>query len=380
MSSPLVKSVLLGASRLESNDTLLTDKRSASQPVQSPISASDQLLAFPDESLPCVVYQCSDLLELTDVSENFSELLGLDSRTLLGKSLLSVEIIPAEDLVRLSNRVAELQHVNRKTSLIHRIVNKSGLPLWVLHSFWKSNLNDTIIVRGCITPMNGDARLDSVEQTVISRFVHKLGNHFQLLNLVVSSLTRTVSESRETLILQETLEKAIELTRNFSDYNQTPTCLSRVELKDLLEAATMTKKSLFETKGITLESQIDATVSGAVICCDSYLLDLALGHVLQNAIEATDVGGRVALCASVACSNNGPPVATISIVDSGCGISESSLADVLLPFFTSKKNHDGLGLSMASRFVEIHGGILQIRSKEGEGTSIEMRLPIETER
>jgi signal transduction histidine kinase len=72
-------------------------------------------------------------------------------------------------------------------------------------------------------------------------------------------------------------------------------------------------------------------------------------------------------------------VAAISIVDSGCGINEGNLAGVLLPFFTSKKNHDGLGLSMASRFIEIHGGILQIRSKEGKGTSVEMRLPIEAE-
>jgi signal transduction histidine kinase len=71
-------------------------------------------------------------------------------------------------------------------------------------------------------------------------------------------------------------------------------------------------------------------------------------------------------------------VVTISIVDSGCGIDESNIANVLLPFFTSKKNHDGLGLSMASRFIEIHGGILRIRSKEGKGTSVEMRLPVET--
>jgi len=267
---------------MESNNTLLTDKSSLNQPSQSPVSASDQLLAHSDECFPCVVYQCSDSLELTNVSENVSELLGLDSCSLLGKSLLSVEIIPAEDIVRLSNRMAELQHVNKKVSVIHRILNKRGLPLWVLHSFWKTTSNDTVEVRGCIAPINGDVRLDSVEQAVISRFVHKIGNHFQLLNLIVSSLRRTVAESRETLILHETVEKAIELARNFSDYNQIPTCMSKVELKDLLEAAAMTRKSLFESKGVVLESNIDAALNGAVIRCDFYLLDLALGHVLQN--------------------------------------------------------------------------------------------------
>jgi signal transduction histidine kinase len=308
-----------------------------------------------------------------------SQLLGLDSRRLLGKSLLTPDIIPPDDLVRLSNALTELEQVDTKVALIHRILDRRGLPRWVLHNFWKANLNNTIILRGCIVPMNGDARSSSWERAVISRFVHKIGNHFQLLNLVVSSIRRVVPESRETLMLQETVEKAIELTRNFSDYNQVPTCLSRVELTVILEAATMTRRALFEAKGITFDSQIDAAVSGAIIHGDPYLLELAIGHVLQNALEATEVGGRVTLRASVACSNNGASVANLSVIDSGCGINERNLASVIVPFFTSKKNHDGLGLSMASRFIEIHGGILRISSEEGNGTDVGILLPTEAQ-
>ena len=76
-----------------------------------------------------------------------------------------------------------------------------------------------------------------------------MGNHFQLLNLVVNSLKRTVPESKEILLLQETVEKAIEHTRGFSDYNQVPTCLSRVELADILKSIAMTRRFSFEKKG-----------------------------------------------------------------------------------------------------------------------------------
>jgi len=180
-------------------------------------------------------------------------------------------------------------------------------------------------------------------------------------------------------MLQETVEKAIELTRSFSDYNQIPTCFSRVELMDVLEAATKTRRPLFETKGIAFDSQIDVAVSGAIIHGDPYLLDLAIGHVLQNALEAMEDGGRVTLRASVVCFNRINAVATVSIIDSGCGIDKNKLASIIVPFFTSKKNHDGLGLSMASRFIDIHGGILRVRSEEGNGTEVEILLPMESE-
>jgi signal transduction histidine kinase len=50
---------------------------------------------------------------------------------------------------------------------------------------------------------------------------------------------------------------------------------------------------------------------------------------------------------------------------------------VTLPFFSTKKGHDGMGLTVASRFIELHGGTLRIKSGEGEGTEVEILLPIE---
>jgi two-component sensor histidine kinase len=339
----------------------------------------EQVPPYFAESLPCVFYECNASLEPTYVSENISELLDIDLSELLGKRLLSNERIPSADLIRLSKRLDELDHLNGMTSLVHRILDRRGLPFWVVHNLWKVSLNDATIVRGCIVPIDHNGVLNSSEQAVISRFVHKMGNHFQLLNLLVSSLRRAVPDSKETLILQETVEKAIDLARSFSDYNQVPTALSRVKLMDILEAATMTRKSSFDEKGITFKNQIHVSVSGASVQADPYLLELAIGHVLQNALEATDAGGEVTLQATAKRSGDSVSAASISVLDSGCGIDESVLTNVTVPFFTSKKNHDGLGLSMASRFVEIHGGILRITSTHGKGTEVEIVLPIEVE-
>jgi len=362
---------------LETVDPLFIAPGSSIQPSPSVSSPRKDSAVF--EPMPCILYECNAAFEFTNVSENISDMFGLESNELIGSPLLSAQRIPVEDLALLSNRLGELEHLNKRTSLTHRMLTRYGLPFWVAHSLWKASLNDTTVIRGCIVPMDYNGRLHTSEQAVISRFVHKIGNHFQLLNLVVNSLKRTVPESRETLMLQETVEKAIELTRGFSDYNQAPTCLSRVELMDILQATAMTRRSSFEKKGIAFDNQIHASISGVVIQADPYLLELAIGHVLQNALEATEAGGRVTLQAMVKCCGDSASAATITVIDSGCGIQENALASVLVPFFTSKKTHDGLGLSMASRFVEIHGGILRIASAEGKGTEVEIVLPIEVE-
>jgi signal transduction histidine kinase len=52
------------------------------------------------------------------------------------------------------------------------------------------------------------------------------------------------------------------------------------------------------------------------------------------------------------------------------------LEKVLHPFFTTKEEGTGLGLSIASRIIEEHGGTLSLTSKEGEGTTFVITLPI----
>ncbi len=379
MPGPVAKSTSRRLSALGAEDTAFTAPGSSIQPSQAVSSAPEQSVHYA-ESLPCVLYECNAAFEYTYVSDNISELLNIESNELVGERLLSDERIPADDIVLLSNRLAELEQLNRTTALVHRMLNRRGLPLWVANSFRKAQLSNAIGFRGCIVPMDCSSGLYSGEQAVISRFVHKIGNHFQLLNLIVNSLKRTVPESKETLMLQETVEKAIDLTRGFSNYTQVSSCLSPVELMDILQATAMTRRTAFEIKGVNFDSQIHASVSGAVIQADSYLLELAIGNVLQNALEATETGGQVTLQARVECLGGSASVATISVTDSGCGIDENAMTNVVAPFFTSKKNHDGLGLSMASRFVEIHGGILRITSVQRRGTEVKIVLPMEAER
>lgn len=66
----------------------------------------------------------------------------------------------------------------------------------------------------------------------------------------------------------------------------------------------------------------------------------------------------------------------ITVADQGKGIAPEHLPSIFRPFFTTKGHGTGLGLSLARRIVEAHGGTINVRSEVGKGTQFTIHLPI----
>jgi signal transduction histidine kinase len=74
-----------------------------------------------------------------------------------------------------------------------------------------------------------------------------------------------------------------------------------------------------------------------------------------------------------ACYNEkGRPL--ISVKDNGNGIDEEALQKIFIPFFTTKKNGSGIGLSLSRQIMRQHQGVLAVKSKLDEGTEFELRF------
>jgi signal transduction histidine kinase len=67
--------------------------------------------------------------------------------------------------------------------------------------------------------------------------------------------------------------------------------------------------------------------------------------------------------------------AYIMVVDNGCGISPEMRDKIFIPFFSTKKNGTGIGLSLSREIIKLHQGRLQIQSKENEGSAFTILLP-----
>jgi len=100
-------------------------------------------------------------------------------------------------------------------------------------------------------------------------------------------------------------------------------------------------------------------------------------NIMENACEAMGAGGSIVIIEEVSSVQPSKKAAVIRLSDYGPGISESVIEKVFQPFFTTKDEGTGLGLSIASRIIEEHGGRLEVKSREGEGTTFIIKLPIE---
>ena len=70
---------------------------------------------------------------------------------------------------------------------------------------------------------------------------------------------------------------------------------------------------------------------------------------------------------------------TVTICDTGCGISEENLSRLFEPYFTAKKNGLGLGLAATMTILQSHGALAEVKSKIEEGTTFVISLPVKKE-
>lgn len=103
---------------------------------------------------------------------------------------------------------------------------------------------------------------------------------------------------------------------------------------------------------------------------DATQLEQMLVNLLLNAIQAIDGSGRVDVALQPA-----PDGAQIVVRDTGRGISPEQLPKIFRPFFTTKGHGTGLGLSLAKRITEAHGGSIEVSSVLNQGTTFTIHLP-----
>jgi len=151
----------------------------------------------------------------------------------------------------------------------------------------------------------------------------------------------------------------------------TPT-LDLVHADDLAERAIRLVQPSADKSGVRIVVRLDP--SRTSILADAEMIHQALINLLMNAIEATPHGGRV----DVYTRTSGDWV-EIEITDTGRGIAPENLEAVFKPFFTTRHTGTGLGLSITREIIQRHGGTVALRSRQGEGTTVTIRLPAHTD-
>lgn len=101
---------------------------------------------------------------------------------------------------------------------------------------------------------------------------------------------------------------------------------------------------------------------------DEALVKQVLINLVKNARQAIHSNGEIHLKAEEKQNGN----VEISITDTGCGISGEDMKNVFIPFFTTKEEGSGIGLSLARQIMRLHHGHISVESEEGKGTKVKL--------
>ncbi|MBW2646937.1 MAG: response regulator [Deltaproteobacteria bacterium] len=171
------------------------------------------------------------------------------------------------------------------------------------------------------------------------------------------------------------IEKSIERVRRITHQllgaaRKSDSALSEVDLRDLVDEAVQLVHREAANKDIEIMQVMDS--SAAIIQSYPYQLRQIMINLLTNAIHATGSGGKI----TIMLEDNGDEV-SLTVSDTGEGISEENLERIFEPFFTTKSPGEGtgLGLFVTRGIIEKMGGTIDVESRPGHGSSFRIKMP-----
>ena len=204
---------------------------------------------------------------------------------------------------------------------------------------------------------------------------HEIRNPLAGIAGVIEIIGRDLpSTSPARAVIKDVRQEITQINRIVTDLLETArphppqVCLS--DLNITVEHAVMLARQQVLSKPITIELQKDTNLPD--IEHDSDQIHQVLLNLLLNAVQAMDTARAGYIRVDVG-SRDG--CASVAVNDTGRSISPQHIANIFRPFYTTKGNGTGLGLSLARRIVEEHHGRIEVSSVVGRGSRFEVLIP-----
>ncbi len=210
---------------------------------------------------------------------------------------------------------------------------------------------------------------------VAAGLAHEIRNPLHAIGLSLQNLQDNYPGESERFVLTRSEVKRLDrLVGDFLAYARpSPLRLEDFSLPSFLKETC--DLASFESKGRGVDVRCEAVAEGTVRW-DGGKIRQVVWNLIRNAVDAsTESGGSASRKEVVLDAFRADGAVEIRVTDRGEGIPEETLRKIPSLFFTTKKGGSGLGLMVASRIVQEHGGTLSISSRAGEGTVVSVRLP-----
>jgi len=236
---------------------------------------------------------------------------------------------------------------------------------------WKRRRKDEIgTLRDTIEEMRKALHArDEERETLLAGIAHEVRNPLGAIDLfaglLAEELARRPEEAHVARIRSE-LANLSKVVEEFLDYAR-----ARPPLREDVDLRLLLAEVADVAQPLASERQVSLTVDGGGTArADREQLRRAAVNLVRNAVEAAPVASEVEV---VAHTSGGEAV--VEVRDRGPGLSAEARASLFRPFFTTKERGTGLGLALAKKVAEAHGGTLALEDREGGGTVARLAVP-----
>jgi PAS domain S-box-containing protein len=219
-------------------------------------------------------------------------------------------------------------------------------------------------------------RLAAIGQ-MMTGLTHESRNALQRSKACLEMLALEVEDRPDALDLVRRIEKAQEHLHHL--YEEVRTYAAPINLKrELCDLRALWRETWLHIVQLNPDKKVsfDERIECDDLTCrvDRFAIDQVFRNILENALSAVEAGGTIVVgCAAT--NVEGRPAIRIAIRDSGSGLSDEQRRRIFEPFFTTKTKGTGLGMAIAKRIVQSHGGLLEVGDNAGPGAEIVITLP-----
>jgi len=236
-----------------------------------------------------------------------------------------------------------------------------------------------------------DAERLSTMGTLAAALAHEIQNPLEALNLNLELLDRSLKQLHPPASENEKIEKYVKVfssevsrlagtVENFLSFARpSHSPATRIHLDEILQQVL----DLIENQAKAQKISMHLDLSEKPIAFSGFedqLKQLFLNLII-NGLEAMPEGGRLSIRARTigqADPELSIPLAVVSIQDTGEGIPPEGLHRLFEPFFSTRSRGTGLGLTIANRIADAHGGTIRVESIPGKGSTFTVELPLST--
>ena len=335
-------------------------------------------------SNPAAIYVAKPLPDYSDwtltyISDRITTLTGFEPSDFIGHPELWENRSHPDDraLVREENRrIIE----NGKGTVDYRFLHKDGTYRWMreqvkvirdahgkpveVDGYW-TDITDLKKMEHRLAENQRSATIGETAAMV----GHDLRNPLQGIAAAASLLEQeslTAQERKELLqVIQKSVDYSDSIIRDLSEYS------TEIQLKTGEDTAKSIVQSTIEAFKIPGNiTVLDRTQTEPTFGVDSDRMRRVFINLIQNAVDAMPRGGSL----TISSRKIGNEI-EIDFADTGSGFPEKIMENLWKPLQTTKAKGMGLGLSICKRIVEAHRGKISVKSGNGEGTTVTIRLP-----